>query len=275
MRLKEDNPPSLIHGLELQGRALASVVSDTDTVSFLVGTQSLRHPNMVYKIILDEESGQLNKRQFRHPRGEVWHIDSCPSDPGLFLSTFGEREGPAGWRKSAAIMRLPETEAGEEEDLREVEVVTDLDSVMEAGKEVTSVVWQPSDSSRLLCLQGDSVMMVDTGEAGPRVIWSSVHSVRGQTRLETGRWNPHRSYHQLATVSGSQAGLNILPKHFPINLSKGEHLFRYFEGILTPGARLWAGTRGQGSRPGASPALAPARPRYAASTSTPTSSITS
>ena len=204
MRLKEDNPPSLIHGLELQGRALAPVVNDTDTVSFLVGTQSLRHPNMVYKIILDEESGQLNKRQFRHPRGEVWDIDSCPSDPGLFLSTYGEREGPAGWRKSAAIMRLPETEAGEEEDLREVEVVTELDSVLEAGKEVSSVMWQPSDSSRLLCLQGDSVMMVDTAEAGPRVLWSSVHSVRGQTRLETGRWNPHRSYHQLATVSGSQ-----------------------------------------------------------------------
>ena len=101
-------------------------------------------------------------------------------------------------------MRLPETEAGEEEDLREVEVVTELDSVMEAGKEVTSVVWQPSDSSRLLCLQGDSVMMVDTAEAGPKVLWSSVHSVRGQTRLETGRWNPHRSYHQLATVSGGQ-----------------------------------------------------------------------
>ena len=204
MRFREDNPSGLIHGLELQGRALAPVVSDTDRVSFLVGTQSLRHPNMVYRLVMDEESGQLNKRQYRHTKGEVWHIDSCPSDPGLFLSTFGEREGPSGWRKSAAIMRLPETEAGEEEDMREVEVVTELDSVMETGKEVSSVMWQPSDSSRLLCLQDDHVTMIDTAEAGPKVLWSSVHSVRGQTRLETGRWNPHRSYHQLATVSGSQ-----------------------------------------------------------------------
>jgi hypothetical protein len=41
---------SLIHGLELQGRALTAVAADTDTVSFLVGTQSLRHPNLLYKV---------------------------------------------------------------------------------------------------------------------------------------------------------------------------------------------------------------------------------
>lgn len=35
-------------------------------------------------------------------------------------------------------------------------------------------------------------------------VWSAVHSVRGQTKVETGRWNPHRNYHQFATVCGSQ-----------------------------------------------------------------------
>ena len=51
----------LIHGLELQGRALVPLVADTEAISFMVGTQSLRHTNMLYKVVLDEESGQLGK----------------------------------------------------------------------------------------------------------------------------------------------------------------------------------------------------------------------
>ena len=43
---------SVIHGLELQGRALCPVVGDTDNVTFLVGTQSLRHPNMIYRVLV-------------------------------------------------------------------------------------------------------------------------------------------------------------------------------------------------------------------------------
>ena len=48
----KDEGTSVIHGLELQGRALCSVVGDTENVTFLVGTQSLRHPNMIYRINL-------------------------------------------------------------------------------------------------------------------------------------------------------------------------------------------------------------------------------
>ena len=207
MRLKEDGPSGLIHGLELQGRALASVVSDTENVTFLVGTQSLRHPNMIYRLVLDEESSQLVKRQYQHGRGEVWHLDSCPANPHMFTSTFGERAGAAGWRKSAAIMKLPDLGTGEDADQVEaVEVVAELCGVLAAdpGPEVTSVSWQPNDSTKLLCLQGDTAVLADTGAGGARAAWSAVHSVRGQTRIETGRWNPHRGYHQLATVSGSQ-----------------------------------------------------------------------
>ena len=51
MRMKEEGT-SVIHGLELQGRALCSVVADTDNVAFLVGTQSLRHPNMIYRVLV-------------------------------------------------------------------------------------------------------------------------------------------------------------------------------------------------------------------------------
>ena len=51
MKMK-DEATSVIHGLELQGRALCSVVGDTDNITFLVGTQSLHHPNMIYRVLV-------------------------------------------------------------------------------------------------------------------------------------------------------------------------------------------------------------------------------
>ena len=68
--MREEN--SLIHGLELQGRALTAVTGDADNVAFLVGTQSLRHTNMVYRVVMDEESNQLAKRAFKHSMVEGW-----------------------------------------------------------------------------------------------------------------------------------------------------------------------------------------------------------
>jgi len=210
MRMKSDSNISLIHGLELQGRALTSVLADTDNVTFLVGTQSLRHTNMIYRIVLDEDNNQLMKRQYKHSLGEIWHLDSCPSDANKFISTFGERQGPAGWRKSAAIMKLPEFDCAEDDQM-EVETVTSLnmETVMgvSAGPqspEISSMMWHPNESSRMVCLLGDKAVLVDVGEADTKQVWSAVHSVRGQTKVETGRWNPHRNYHQFATVCGSQ-----------------------------------------------------------------------
>ena len=109
-------------------------------------------------------------------------------------------------------MRLPDQEDGCEDDQLEVETVTSLNTALnidqqmpgQTAGELTAVMWQPNDSSKLLCLQGDRAVSVDIGEGEPKQILSSVHSVRGQTRLETARWNPHRNYHQYATVCGAQ-----------------------------------------------------------------------
>jgi len=193
----------VIHGLELQGRALCSLVGDTENVSFLVGTQSLRHPNMIYRVLVDEDSLQLSKRQYRHELGEVWQLDSCPGDTNLFTSTFGEKAGPGGWRKASAVLKLPEGIEGIEEDGGEVELVERLDPVL-GGGEVSSVNWHPADSTRLVCLAGDAAVLTDLGGGGARAVWRAVHTVRGQTRIETAAWNPHRNNHQVATASGSQ-----------------------------------------------------------------------
>jgi len=195
---------SLIHGLELQGRALTAVTGDSDNVAFLVGTQSLRHTNMLYKVIMDEENNQLAKRAYKHSLGEVWHIDSCPDNPSLFTSTFGEKSGVGGWRKRAALMALPEDVGDSEEDQVEVEVRTEMDTVVEGGGEVSSTTFQPNDSSKVVCLVGDRAVMADIGEEEVKKLYTVTHSVRGQTRIETGRFNPHRNCHQYATACGSQ-----------------------------------------------------------------------
>jgi len=194
---------SLIHGLELQGRALSAVAGDPDNVAFLVGTQSLRHPNMVYKLVLDEDTNQLSKRAYRHSSGEVWHIDSCPDNPAVFTSTFGEKGGVSGWRKRAAVMALPEILEESEDDQVEVEVKTSLDSLLDTG-EVTSVAFQPNNSSRVVCLIDDKAVLADLSEDVPKEILRLTHSVRGQTRVEVGRFNPHRNCHQYATACGTQ-----------------------------------------------------------------------
>jgi len=200
MKMK-DEATSVIHGLELQGRALCSVVGDTDNITFLVGTQSLHHPNMIYRVLVDKENVQLSKKQYEHVLGEVWHLDSCPEDTNLFTTTFGEKAGPGGWRKGCAILRFPEGSEELEEDGGELELVKRLDV---AGGEVSSVTWHPNDSTRVLCLAGDVSVLTDLSGGGAREMWRAVHTVRGQTKIETASWNPHRNYHQVATASGCQ-----------------------------------------------------------------------
>ena len=192
-RLEANPPPCTECRLGFPAPALASVVSDRHNVSFLVGTAA----SQVIKITVDNQNLQLHYNPFLFTRGSVCGIDSSPSDQDLFLSTYrNEQTG----LMSAAIMELQWTMAGLGRDVR---VVMELDSIINGRKEI-SAMWHPSDNSRLLCLQGDSVMMVDIAQAAPRVLWLNEQFVWGERRLETGRWNPHRSYHQLATVMGSQ-----------------------------------------------------------------------
>lgn len=200
--MREEN--SIIHGLELQGRALTSITADSETISFLVGTQSLRHTNMLYKVMLDEDSGQLNKHAFRHQLGEVWHIDSSPENPNHLSCIYGERSGPGGWRKRAAVLALPDGGLGEgEEEVLEVTELVSMDSVL-GGGEPTAVIFQPNQADKAACLVGNKVILADLGGAQAQEVWGAVHSVRGQTQVTAARFNTHRNCHQVATACGSQ-----------------------------------------------------------------------
>lgn len=201
----DEGEASLIYGLELQGRALSAVVGDPENISFMVGTQSLKSENFVYIVTLDEDTGQLNKRVLKHSAGEVWCLDPSPTDPGLFVSTYGEKN-KMSWRKRAAVWSIPnskDTVEGEEGSIPAVELVTDLSKVGSDG-EMVGAWFQPTDSSKLCLAVGDKVCLVSLEQGNPVVVWESQHTVRGQTRIETASWNPHRGCHQVSTVCGSQ-----------------------------------------------------------------------
>ena len=51
---------------------MTAVTGDEDNVVLLVGTQSLRHTNMVYRVVMNEESNQLAKGAFKHSMVEGW-----------------------------------------------------------------------------------------------------------------------------------------------------------------------------------------------------------
>ena len=204
----------LIHGLELQGRALVPLVADTEAISFMVGTQSLRHTNMLYKVVLDEESGQLGKKAYRMALGEVWHLDASPENPSHVSCTYGERGGPGGWRRAAAILNLPDAGGvgdGEGDEVGEVEVRTSLDSLL-GGGEPTSVTFQPNQASKVACLVGDRLVLGDMGEEAVKEEWHTVHSVRGQTRIAAARLDSHSLSPLLAPLIEGSTRIEIVTK---------------------------------------------------------------
>jgi len=201
----EEVEPSLIYGLELQGRSLASITADTENISFIVGTQSLKSDNFVYIVTLDEDTGQLHKRVLKHPAGEVWGLNPNPSNSSLFVSTFGEKT-ETSWRKKAAVMKIPEGKnntSNDEGNLDSVELECDLEQVSGSGEFVGG--WhQPNDGGKVCLVAGDNVTFVDMQQSAPSKVWETQHTVRGQTKIETVAWNPHRHCHQVSSVSGSQ-----------------------------------------------------------------------
>eukprot|EP00088_Acartia_fossae_P040017 TRINITY_DN4164_c0_g1_i6.p1 TRINITY_DN4164_c0_g1~~TRINITY_DN4164_c0_g1_i6.p1 ORF type:complete len:375 (+),score=61.29 TRINITY_DN4164_c0_g1_i6:49-1173(+) len=224
----EETEPSLIYGLELQGRSLAPITADTENISFMVGTQSLKSDNFVYIVTLDEDTGLLHKRILKYPAGEVWSLNPNPTDPNLFLSTYGEKSQDS-WKKKAAVFRIPESKnnsSNDEGNLDSVDIEVQLDEI--TGKNEPVGAWyQPNEASKFCLIAGNSVNYLQLQESGPTKIWEAEHSVRGQTKIETGAWNPHRHCHQVSSVSGSQVmtwDTRTGDKAWTLNVASGSNI---------------------------------------------------
>ena len=54
----------------------------------MIGTQSLRSINEIQLVEYDDETNTLSKCIYEHNKGEIWHINSSPSNKLKFLTCY-------------------------------------------------------------------------------------------------------------------------------------------------------------------------------------------
>ena len=136
----------IIYGLEFQCRSLCPVSADTDSVSFLVGTQGLKMTNQVHMVQLSEETRTLTKRVYAHTSGEIWQIASSFADPRLFSTRHSQVDvtSVGALKIGGSVWKIPEESKTEQYQSsgEELELVCHLKS-----DDVDHISWLPSTDS--------------------------------------------------------------------------------------------------------------------------------
>ncbi|XP_064605397.1 EARP-interacting protein homolog [Liolophura sinensis] len=201
----EDEAP-VIYGLEFQARALSAQVAETDSIRFLVGTQSLRAENQVHHIDFDDENNVINKNVFMHREGEIWHLSSCTFDKNL-LTTCYNKTSDAKTEIQAAVWRLPsdfDTSSSDDSttNIQPLELVCHLNS--DEFGDMKSILWHPTgDSKAALGIADGHILLwdVDSHSATAKLKDSASLEGKGHPKLTSGKWNPHHNCSQIATAN--------------------------------------------------------------------------
>lgn len=158
----------IIYGLEFQCRSLCAVSADTDSVSFLVGTQGLKMTNQVHHVQLNEETRMLSKKVYGHTSGEVWEISSSHGDPKLFSTRHSQVDGTTSGslKIGGSVWKIPEDNTGPDRYMssgEELDLVCHLRS--EQSDEVDHISWLPSaddaSSSKVMVLANNRLALHD------------------------------------------------------------------------------------------------------------------
>ncbi|KAK8780144.1 hypothetical protein V5799_018508 [Amblyomma americanum] len=197
-----EDEAAVIYGLELQSRSLAALAAETDTVCFLVGTQSLKCDNQIHVLVYNEETNSLSKAVYIHSAGELWHLACSPTDRTLFSSCYNEITKAGKCEMQAAIWKLPEVpvvgDLSPPDDglasLPRLEKVTHLDT-QNYGSEVPRVLWEPTEGRKLVSLVNNNVLMWDLASSGTLATLTGCITVelKGNPKLTCTAWNPHQS----------------------------------------------------------------------------------
>ncbi|RMX41659.1 hypothetical protein pdam_00008865 [Pocillopora damicornis] len=207
----EDDSP-VIYGLELNARALVPQHAETDIIRFIVGTQSLKYENQIHLIDFDDESNVINKNVFMHSVGEIWSMNTSPTDKTLLATCYNEvSESKA--EIHGALWRIPPVDDTEPPGLdspgispgsgysRSLQLICNFDNKHE---NMRSVLWNPSgDGSQVVtvCEQHLDLWDLDRSASTAESIDSALLEGKGQPKFTTGRWNPHHSGSQIATAN--------------------------------------------------------------------------
>ncbi|KAL4703754.1 hypothetical protein ACJJTC_017542 [Scirpophaga incertulas] len=200
-----DEGNSIIYGLEHQTRALSPQYGESDAIRFLIGTQTLKpHSNQVHVVELEEDTGALHTKVYKHHIGEIWHLRCSPHDAYTFLTTHNSYDSNnATCVMGVSMLKLPtldvipkEVEDGGkvEEDPEEMEFLKTI-TPEKMDEEVRCAEWHPTDMGRIGIVYEGGLSVYDMKANGKQVL-----SMRTRPKLTSGKWNPHQGITQLAVL---------------------------------------------------------------------------
>ncbi|GBP55939.1 EARP-interacting protein [Eumeta japonica] len=204
-----DEGNSIIYGLEHQTRALSPQYGENDAIRFLIGTQSLKpNANQVHVVELEEDTGALHTKVFKHDVGEIWYLRCSPHDAATLMTTHNSYDpATSQCTMGVSILKLPTVEVipKDLEDLsaiqgRNAEDMTLLKTLSpEKPEEVLRCAeWHPTDESRISIVCENIVSIRDI-ETGASVVSASPEG-RAHLKYTNGKWNPHQGQCQFAAL---------------------------------------------------------------------------
>ncbi|XP_065072147.1 EARP and GARP complex-interacting protein 1-like [Rhopilema esculentum] len=206
-----DDDAAVIYGLEFQARSLCPQYGENDSIRFLVGTQSLRSDNQVHLIDFDDESNLVNKHIFMHSAGEIWHINSSPSDKSVLSTCYSQiKENKS--ELIASLWRIPPLD-----DTEPPGSPNELGSPISTGhqnislrklcdfkgdhKNIKNVLWNPSgDSNAVLTVTDQFIDVWAVDEGSAQLIDTMGLDGKSQPKFLNARFNPHHAGKQVAAA---------------------------------------------------------------------------
>ncbi|XP_014221007.2 EARP-interacting protein homolog [Trichogramma pretiosum] len=192
-----DKDTPIIYGLEFQARALAAQTAETDSVRFLVGTQSLKFSNnQVHLVELSEGTGNLKTQVFQHPIGEIWSIQASPTQVDKFITCYNSLIDNTCQMKGA-LWSIPKD--NDTNDIVPLEKLADIDTTP-YGNELKTITYHPTDSTKAVSVVDNNFVLWDLNFK-PQVVTVGTLTSRGQPKFTNGKWNPHHLMDQFVTLN--------------------------------------------------------------------------
>ncbi|XP_075985353.1 EARP and GARP complex-interacting protein 1 [Anticarsia gemmatalis] len=198
---------SIIYGLEHQTRALSPQYGESDAIRFLIGTQSLKpNSNQIHVVELEEDTGALHTKVFKHDIGEVWHLRCSPHDAAVLLTTHNAYDpATSQCTMGVSIFKLPTVEVipKDLDDLSAIQSrnAEDMELLItippeKPEEEIRCAEWHPADTGRVgvVCEAGLRVHDVTSGATLARA------APGARLKFTGGKWNPHQGHAQFAVL---------------------------------------------------------------------------
>ncbi|KAI8120198.1 hypothetical protein FF38_09523 [Lucilia cuprina] len=201
-----DDSNGLIYGLELQARALAPQLAESNEIRYFIATNSLKPTNQVHLVEYNEEKSNITSKIFEHSMGEVWKINASPHDLHEIATCYNEQNGNS-FKTKAALLTYSDGDAnagnvGIKSEFLEWHKMEILDTEKH-GEKVKTLEYHPNHKETLACVVDNKIVLFDRGEAETRQI-AEVTSTGSATKhinpFNTGKWSYHHQGQQFVAL---------------------------------------------------------------------------